>query len=68
MVLTADQAAAKYKMGIDTFGGAQKYIECGQRKGEGFLAVAQCLANAKQSRLTTDMMVTKYKAAATGAR
>jgi hypothetical protein len=66
MVLTADQAAAKYKRGIEGFGGADTYKSCGQHKGEGFLAVAKCLADAKQSKLTTDLMVSKYRASASG--
>jgi hypothetical protein len=64
MVKTAAQAAAKYKAGIEAFGGAAQYIECGKKKGEGFLAVAECLESAKATKLTTDLMVSKYKAAA----
>lgn len=66
MVKTADQAAERYRLGIQTFGGAEQYVACGQRKGAGFLAVAACLEGAKKSRLTTDNMVTKYRAAAGG--
>lgn len=67
MVLTADQAAANYKRGVEAFGGASVYKACGDKKGSGFLAVAKCLHDAKVSALTTDMMVSKYKAAAGGA-
>lgn len=64
MVKTAAQAAENYRRGVDAFGGAQTYATCGERKGSGFLAVASCLAAAKKSHLTTDMMVSKYQAAA----
>lgn len=66
MVKTAEQAAEAYKRGIEFFGGAETYKRCGERKGEGFLAVAKCLEDAKKSALTTDMMVSKYRAAAGG--
>jgi len=64
MVKTVEQAAAKYKAGIEAFGGAEQYIKCGAKKGEGFLAVAECLESAKKTKLTTELMVSKYKAAA----
>ncbi|MEM3846559.1 MAG: hypothetical protein QXU98_12765 [Candidatus Parvarchaeota archaeon] len=64
MVKTADQAAEAYRRGIEAFGGAEVYKKCGDRKGEGFLAVAKCLEDAKKTALTTDMMVSKYRAAA----
>jgi hypothetical protein len=64
MVKTPDEAAAKYRAGIEAFGGADQYIKCGAEKGRGFLAVAECLERAKKVKLTTDLMVSKYKAAA----
>ena len=64
MVKTADQAAKRYRIGIEGFGGASQYITCGKKKGAGFLAVAECLEDAKAVKLTTDLMVSKYKAAA----
>jgi len=64
MVKTADQAAARYRVGIEAFGGAETYKSCGDKKGAGFLAVASCLAAAKKEKLTTDQMVTKYRASA----
>ena len=66
MVKSAEEAARRYQLGIETFGGAETYIQCGQRKGSGFLAVAKCLEDAKKASLTTSNMVTKYKAAAGG--
>jgi len=41
-----------------------QYITCGKEKDKGFLAVAECLEKAKVVKLTTDLMVRKYKAAA----
>lgn len=64
MVKTADQAASKYKTGVEAFGGADQYKACGQKKGDGFLAVAKCMEDAKKTRLTTDQMVSKYRDAA----
>lgn len=64
MVKTADQAAERYRLGVEAFGGAAQYVACGAEKGRGFLAVAKCLEDAKKTRLTTEMMVMKYKAAA----
>lgn len=64
MVKTAAQAAENYRRGVDAFGGAETYKNCGERKGSGFLAVSACLSAAKKSHLTTDMMVSKYQAAA----
>lgn len=66
MVKTADEAARRYELGLNAFGGADTYIKCGQRKNAGFLAVAKCLEDAKKVSLTTANMVTKYKAAAGG--
>jgi len=66
MVKSADQAAERYRIGVEAFGGAAQYITCGQEKGRGFLAVAKCLEDAKRTRLTTDQMVAKYRAAAGG--
>jgi hypothetical protein len=64
MVATADQAANAYRLGVDGFGGAAQYVNCGAQKSGGFLAVAKCLADAKKSHLTTDLMVQKYRAKA----
>lgn len=66
MVKSADEAAARYELGITQFGGADTYINCGKRKTNGFLAVAKCLEDAKRVSLTTANMVSKYKAAAGG--
>ena len=66
MVKTAQQAAARYRLGVETFGGYQQYAQCGQQKGQGFLAVAKCLEDAKKTRGSTETMVAKYTAAATG--
>ena len=63
-MLTADEAAANYRKGIETIGGAATYIECGGKKGAGFLAVAKCLHDKKVEKLTTDSMVERYKKAA----
>ncbi|MEM3265465.1 MAG: hypothetical protein QXE05_06115 [Nitrososphaeria archaeon] len=64
MVKTADEAAANYERGVKLFGGAETYKRCGEKKNEGFLAVARCLSDSKKSALTLDLMVTKYRAAA----
>lgn len=64
MVVSAERAAEKYRTGVEAFGGADQYISCGKRRTEGFLAVAQCLEDAKAVKLTTSMMVEKYRAAA----
>jgi len=64
MVLSAEKAAEKYRTGVEAFGGAAQYISCGREKDKGFLAVAECLEKAKATKLTTDMMVSKYRAAA----
>jgi len=64
MVKTAEEAAKKYRAGIEAFGGAEQYITCGKEKGKGFLAVAECLEKARVVKLTTDLMVSKYRAAA----
>jgi len=66
MTKTADQAAERYRLGVESFGGAAQYIACGKEKGRGFLAVAKCLEDAKKTRLTTELMVAKYRAAAGG--
>lgn len=66
MVKTAEEAASRYELGLTNFGGADVYIKCGQRKASGFLAVAKCLEDAKKVSLTTQNMVSKYKAAAGG--
>lgn len=63
MVKSADQAAAAYRRGVDNFG-VENYKTCGDRKTQGFLAVAQCLEDAKRVSLTLDGMTAKYKAAA----
>ncbi len=67
MVKTASEAGARYRVGLEAFGGAQQYLACGAQKGRGFLAVAKCLEDAKKSALTTEHMVQKYMAAAGGA-
>lgn len=64
MVVSADTAAKHYREGIEEFGGAASYIECGKKKDAGFLAVAKCLADKKAEKLTTDAMVKRYKEAA----
>jgi len=64
MVLSPEKAAEKYRTGISAFGGAEQYIACGKEKDKGFLAVAECLERAKAVKLTTDTMVSKYRAAA----
>lgn len=66
MVRTADQAAEAYRIGIEGFGGAATYKTCGDKKGSGFLAVAKCLEDAKKTKLTTELMVSKYKSKAGG--
>lgn len=63
-MLTPDEAGARYRKGIEKIGGAAAYIECGGKKGGGFLAVAKCLHDKKVEKLTTDGMVERYKAAA----
>lgn len=64
--MTAAEAGQKYRTGIETFGGAEVYVRCGQMKGRGFLAVAGCLEQAKRAALTVENMVTKYMKAAGG--
>ena len=64
MVVSADTAAKHYKEGIEAIGGASTYIECGKKKGEGFLSVAKCLEDKRVEKLTTDEMVRRYKEAA----
>jgi len=64
MVLTADEAAKHYREGIEAIGGAATYVECGRKKGSGFLAVAKCLEDKRVEKLTTDEMVRRYKEAA----
>lgn len=56
--------AKRYEEGIERIGGAKTYIECGEKKSEGFLAVAECLHEAKKVALDTKTMVDRYKAAA----
>jgi hypothetical protein len=69
MVKSAQQAAERYRIGVEAFGGYGQYSQCGQAKGQGFLAVAACLEAAKKTRGSTEQMVSKYMAAATsGAR
>jgi len=66
MVMTAAEAGRKYRTGVETFG-VDNYKRCGEMKGRGFLAVADCLHAAKKAALTLENMVTKYMAAAGGA-
>jgi hypothetical protein len=66
MVKSADQAAARYELGVNGFGGYEQYRSCGANSGQGFLAVAKCLQDAKKTRGSTQLMVSKYRAAATG--
>ena len=64
MVKSADEAAKNYRTGVEMFGGADQYEKCGDKSGEGFLAVAKCLHDAKKAKMTTDSMVEKYRKAA----
>lgn len=64
MVVSKDVAGRHYREGIDGIGGASTYIECGKKKGEGFLAVAKCLEDKRVEKLTTDTMVARYIEAA----
>ncbi len=66
MVKSAEQAAARYRLGVESFGGYATYSGCGAQRGSGFLAVAKCLEDAKKTKGSTEMMVAKYRAAATG--
>jgi hypothetical protein len=64
MGLTKEEVAQRYARGIGKIGGADTYIRCGEKKGSGFLAVAECLHDAKAVKLTTENMVQRYKDAA----
>ena len=64
MTISASEAADRYETGVKTFGGASQYQECGEKRGQGFLAVAECLEDAKEAALTTANMVKKYRNAA----
>jgi len=64
MVVSAEVAGKHYREGVEAIGGASTYIECGRKKGEGFLAVAKCLEDKRVEKLTTDEMVRRYKEAA----
>lgn len=66
MVKSATEAARRYGEGIREFGGANTYTQCGQRRGQGFLAVAECLESASQENLTTESMIRRYRSAAQG--
>ena len=59
-----DWAAKRYEEGIERIGGAETYVKCGEEKSKGFLAVAECLHEAKSTALSTKTMVDRYKAAA----
>lgn len=63
MVASKDQAAAAYEKGITAFG-VDNYHSCGDKSTSGFLAVAQCLHDAKKRALTVANMVAKYRAKA----
>lgn len=63
MVLSKEQAAEAYREGITRFG-IDNYSTCGDRSDQGFLAVAQCLHDAKKRALTVENMVAKYRAKA----
>ncbi|MDP2217176.1 MAG: hypothetical protein Q8J68_07825 [Methanolobus sp.] len=63
MVASKEQAGEAYRIGITTFG-VDNYRTCGDKSGSGFLAVAQCLHDAKKRALTAENMVAKYKAKA----
>lgn len=63
MALSPDEAAQRYNRGITAFG-VDNYSKCGDKKGSGFLAVANCLHDAKKVSLTADSMTKKYRAAA----
>lgn len=55
-----DWVIERYRRGIERFGGADVYIKCGREKIHGFLAVADCLHEAKLLNLTTENMVERY--------
>ncbi|MBU0846665.1 hypothetical protein KKH23_05695 [Patescibacteria group bacterium] len=63
MVLSKEQTAEAYREGITRFG-VDNYARCGNMKDQGFLAVAQCLHEAKKAALTVENMVAKYRAKA----
>lgn len=64
MVVSKSAAKERYRTGITEFGGASQYEECGQKKEQGFLSVAECLENASVAALTTESMVRRYGKAA----
>jgi len=64
MVMSPDAAARKYQIGVDAVGGATAYINCGQAKDRGFLAVAECMQGLKRAAATTAGWAAKYRAAA----
>ena len=64
MVASKEEAAESYRRGITAFG-VDNYTSCGDRASDqGFLAVAQCLHDAKKRAVTVENMVMKYRAKA----
>lgn len=63
MVASKEEAAEAYRRGITAFG-VDNYVSCGDRADQGFLAVAQCLHDAKKRSVTVENMVMKYRAKA----
>lgn len=63
MVASKEEAAEAYRRGITAFG-VDNYVSCGERSDAGFLAVAQCLHDAKKRAVTVENMVQKYRAKA----
>jgi len=64
MVVDANTAARRYAEGVDGVGGAGAYYTCGQRKNQGFLAVAECLEGLKRAAGTTQDWAARYAARA----
>ncbi len=64
MVASKEEASEAYRRGITAFG-VDNYTSCGDRAADqGFLAVSQCLHDAKKRSLTVENMVMKYSAKA----
>lgn len=66
MVTDAAVAGRRYQEGVDGIGGAPAYYNCGQRKGQGFLAVAECMEGLKAAAGTTADWARRYMARARG--
>jgi len=61
MVKSESETKENYRNGIESFGGASQYEDCGRRADTGgFLDVAACLEDAKEEALTTSSMVERY--------